>query len=150
MRKKRRVKRELPSHVICPFCARRAGHVGDFTDEAMWRCVLCDIQFQVTNPGRISRLPKSSRRATWWTRTGPKTEGYYLRVNAGHGVSLHWVQRFALGVFRGLKIFWGWGGDGGWIPASHPKVQKGPAVAGGDQEGWWWYGPIPKPPEEAR
>jgi hypothetical protein len=40
-----------------------------------------------------------------WSRDGPKEDGYYFRVNAGHRVQMHSVR-------KGL-ISWGWGGETG-------------------------------------
>lgn len=69
-----------------------------------------------------------------WTKETPKAPGYYLRVNAGHQISMHHVEKRG----RSLAINWGWGGETGVI-RSNQKQWKWKL------SGWQWYGPIPEP-----
>ena len=80
-----------------------------------------------------------------WSQAAPKEAGYYLRVNAGHRVQLEQAHYFDLDGFCGIKIFWSHRGSEKWLPVDNANIQHGPAGSGG----WWWYGPIPKPPKEA-
>jgi len=69
-----------------------------------------------------------------WSREIPTRPGYYLRVNAGHKVSTHHIEKRG----RYLWIYWGWGDEGGWMK-SYQKQWK-------YKLGFWqWYGPIPEP-----
>ena len=65
-----------------------------------------------------------------WTREIPKAPGYYLRVNAGHGVTMHHVAELD-GV---LRIAWG----DTLIRSNRPDWE-------GKLTGWQWLGPIPEP-----
>lgn len=68
-----------------------------------------------------------------WVKRPPVRVGLYLRVNAGHQISKHDIIEID-GV---LNIFWG---DGVLV-----RMDK----LGKRLDGWWWYGPIPKAPEDA-
>lgn len=72
-----------------------------------------------------------------WTQKRPAEVGMYLRVNAGHQISRHWVTERDDGR---LCINWGWGGE----VRTMPLGQLGKKL-----DRWWWYGPIPDPPEAA-
>ena len=75
-----------------------------------------------------------------WTTDRPTKPGYYLRVNAGHGISLHHITKRG----RYLWIYWGGGGDGsGWMK-SYQKQWKYKLSL------WQWFGPIPEPVIERR
>jgi len=69
-----------------------------------------------------------------WTRRIPTRPGYYLRVNAGHRISLHLIAKAG----RGLSINWGWGGEGGFLFSRQKRWKY-------KLSGWQWYGPIPEP-----
>lgn len=69
-----------------------------------------------------------------WTMNIPKVPGCYLRVNAGHQVSMHHVRKQG----RWLTINWGWGGEGGTLRSCQARWK-------GKLAGWQWYGPIPEP-----
>ena len=65
-----------------------------------------------------------------WSRTPPKQDGYWLRLNAGGGVEIRLVLK--------RKILWGLGGEEKLTPVTSHKLK-----------GWLWYGPIPQPPKNA-
>jgi len=70
-----------------------------------------------------------------WKRQIPTKAGYWLRVNAGHGVSMHRIDKRG----RYLWIYWGGGGDGsGWMKSFQKQWKH-------KLDGWQWYGPIPEP-----
>ena len=67
-----------------------------------------------------------------WTTDPPTRPGKYLRVNAGHRVSVHtcWEMEGR------LWVDWGWDGEGaGYVELDHPNLR-----------GWWWFHvpPVPK------
>ncbi len=68
-----------------------------------------------------------------WINQRPSVVGLYLRVNAGHQISKHRV----IAIDGVLNINWG---DVG----SLIRMDK----LGWKLDNWWWYGPIPDPPEE--
>lgn len=70
-----------------------------------------------------------------WKKQVPNEEGYWLRVNAGHRVQLHKVWH----EFGSLQIMWGWGSK------ELCKVKDIKAKL----RYFYWYGPLPEPPEEA-
>jgi len=70
-----------------------------------------------------------------WKKQPPSAVGLYLRVNAGHQISRHYV----IDIDGVLNINWGWG-SGALV-----RIDK----LGKKLDNWWWFGPIPDAPKEA-
>ena len=66
----------------------------------------------------------------WRRDRTPDAEGYWLRYNAGHRVTMHRV----LALPEGLRIGWGSGDMMTMVPLDHCQLR-----------GWLWYGPIEHP-----
>lgn len=66
----------------------------------------------------------------WRRDRTPDAEGYWLRYNVGHRVTMHRV----LALPEGLRIDWGSGDTMGLVPLDHSQLR-----------GWVWYGPIEPP-----
>lgn len=76
-----------------------------------------------------------------WEKQIPNKEGYWLRVNAGHQVSLHKVWKYELNPYKNkLVILWGWSGEKGilLVDSEEGKIKL---------SDWLWYGPILFPVE---
>ncbi len=71
-----------------------------------------------------------------WKKQFPDKVGYWLRVNAGHRVSLEKVFE----LDGKLAIHWGWSNQPVRCLIDDIKEKL---------ECFWWYGPMPEPPEEA-
>ncbi len=70
-----------------------------------------------------------------WKKQIPNKAGYWLRVNAGHNVQLHHIWET-----QGLRIIWGWGGSEKLMLVEGIRDRL---------KHFYWYGPLPEPPEEA-
>jgi len=72
-----------------------------------------------------------------WKQVAPNEAGYWLRLNAGGRVQMHYVmpKYDGSGV---LIINWGHSGRADYVEVTDSRIS-----------GWWWYGPIPRPPERA-
>ncbi len=70
-----------------------------------------------------------------WIKKVPDKPGYWLRVNAGHRVQLHLIEKREDGA---LVIWWG-GAD---VMKINSRMRQWKYRMGS----WWWYGPIPMEP----
>jgi hypothetical protein len=77
-----------------------------------------------------------------WKKQVPNEEGYWLRVNAGHGVQLHrvWFEPLIPRFKDKLIIKWGWGGNQNLCTVESIKEKL---------EYFYWCGPVLNPPKEA-
>ena len=73
-----------------------------------------------------------------WKKQPPNKEGHWLRVNAAGRVELHCIFKDSPHDQK-LSIYWG------WSPQSKQLIKniKAKLIC------FWWYGPLPKPPNEA-
>ncbi len=74
-----------------------------------------------------------------WEKKIPDQPGYWLRVNAGHKVQLHLIEKRKDGA---LVIWWG-GAD---VMKLNSRMKQWEYRMGF----WQWYGPIPEPKIERR
>ena len=73
-----------------------------------------------------------------WKKQIPDKAGYWLRVNAGHSVEMHKVFK-DFPHDNKLTIYWG------WSPQSKSLIEGIKRKL----KHFYWYGPLPEPPENA-
>ena len=121
----------MATFVVCRDCLKPADVNGDGL------CADCEAQVQYAAATADPIRDRGSRTfevLRWRRDRAPDAEGYWLRFNAGHRVSLHRVIRLDLGAGERLFIDWGRAEGARLVDLDNPKLR-----------GWLWYGPIESP-----